>query len=189
MPIVAPVATLDAEYQRWARVALSAPKVFDQARVSVRRAASTEYKRGISAIYNLPQGRAAQDLSVIGTEAGFRVRGSKRTISLASYGWRPTRKGLAGRIIKGGRRTVIPRSFIAPAPGGGKVPFIREGEPRKMTKGRYAGKVRQPLAALHGPSIADAIKDQRVAGPMQERIWGRTRTELSRRLNQLARRR
>lgn len=187
MPIVAPVAALDAEAKRWAQIALEAPKAFDQARGSIRRAANTEYKRGVTAIYNLSQARAAQALSVTATDAGFLARGNNKTISLVSYGWRQTRKGLAGRIIKGGRRTVIPRSFINQALGGGLVSFIREGEKRKMTNGNYFGKLRQPLKALHGPSIADAIKDQRVAVPMRERILGRTRAELNRRLKQLTR--
>lgn len=189
MPIVAPVATLDAEYQRWAQIARSVPQAFAQARASVQRAAMTEYKRGITAIYQLTQQRAAQDLTVVNTAAGFIARASNRTISLLSYGWRQTRKGLSGRVIRRGQRSVIPRSFSGTGLGGGTVPFVREGEPRKMAKGRYAGKLRQPLRALHGPSIADAVKDTRVATPMRERIWSRTRNELSRRLAQIARKR
>ena len=189
MPIVAPVAQVAEEAKRWAQIARSAPAVFRQARVSVQRAAATEHKRGITAIYNLTQARVGQDLTVRPTEVGMIVSGSKRTISLLSYGWRPTRKGLAGRVIRGGKRSVIPRSFIANGLGGGAVPFIREGEPRTMSKGRYAGQKRQPLSALHGPSVADALADKRVVTPLRERIWARSRTELSRRLQQLTRRR
>lgn len=189
MPIVAPVAQIDAEARRWAQIARAAPQVFAQARVSVQRAATTEYKRGVTAIYNLSQQRAAQDLTVINTAAGFIARASNRTISLLSYGWRQTRRGLSGRVIRRGQRSVIPRAFVGTGLGGGTVPFVREGDPRRMSKGRYAGQIRQPLQALHGPSIADAVKDMRVAVPMRDRIWGRTRTELSRRLAQITRKR
>ena len=189
MPIVAPVAQVAEEARRWGQIARQSPQAFKQARVSMQRAAGTEHKRGITAIYNLTQSRVGQDLTVRPTEVGMIVSGSKRTISLLSYGWRPTRKGLAGRVIRGGKRSVIPRSFIANGLGGGTVPFIREGEPRTMGKGRYAGKKRQPLSALHGPSVADALADKRVVTPLRERIWARSRTELSRRLNQLTRKR
>ena len=189
MPIVAPVAQVAEEARRWGQIARQSPQAFKQARVSMQRAAGTEHKRGITAIYNLTQSRVGQDLTVRPTEVGMIVSGSKRTISLLSYGWRPTRKGLAGRVIRGGKRSVIPRSFIANGLGGGTVPFIREGDKREMKKGRYAGKTRQPLKALHGPSMADALARTDIAQDMRARIWGRSRTELSRRLKQLTRKR
>lgn len=189
MPIVAPEAQVAEEARRWGQIARQSPQAFRQARVSMQRAATTEHKRGIVAVYNLAQSRVGQDLTVRPTEVGMIVSGSKRTISLLSYGWRPTRKGLAGRVIRGGKRSVIPRSFIGTGLGGGTVPFIREGEPRVMGKGRYAGKKRQPLSALHGPSVADALADKRVVTPLRDRIWGRSRAELSRRLQQLTRKR
>lgn len=189
MPIVAPVAQVAEDARRWGQIARQSPTAFRQARVSMQRAAGTEHKRGITAIYNLTQSRVGQNLTVRPTEVGMIVSGSKRTISLLSYGWRPTRKGLAGRVIRGGKRSVIPRSFIGTGLGGGTVPFIREGEPRVMTKGRYAGQKRQPLSALHGPSVADALAKKEVITPLRERIWARSRTELSRRLQQLTRKR
>ena len=189
MPIVAPVAQVAEEARRWGRIARETPGAFRNARVSIQRAALTEHKRGITAIYNLSQSRIGQDISARNTDLGFIARESNRTISLLSYGWRPTRKGLAGRVIRGGKRSVIPRSFISPGLNGGKVPFIREGDKREMKKGRYAGKTRQPLKALHGPSMADALASTDIAQDMRERIWGRSRTELSRRLKQLTRKR
>ena len=161
MPIVAPVAQVAEDARRWGQIARQSPTAFRQARVSMQRAAGTEHKRGITAIYNLTQSRVGQNLTVRPTEVGMVVSGSNRTISLLSYGWRPTRKGLAGRVIRGGKRSVIPRSFAARGLGGGTVPFVREGDKREMKKGRYAGKTRQPLSALHGPSVADAQKKKR----------------------------
>jgi len=189
MPIVAPVAQIAEEAKRWAQISRLSPEAFKQARGSIRRAALTEHGRGITAIYNVGQGRAKQDITIRDTEAGMIVRASNKPITLLSYGWKPTRKGIAGRVLKKGGRATIPRSFVAKGLGGGTVPFIRDGEPRIMTAGRYAGKRRQPVRALYGPSVADAIVNPAVVTDLRERIWGRSRVELSRRLQQLTRRR
>ena len=167
------------------RSAVNAPKEFARARVDLRRAANTESSRQITAIYNLSQQRVKQDLTVRETEAGVIVSGPKRTISLLSYRFRPSTKGLRGKVLKAGKAVVIPGTFTGTGIGGGTVPFYRHGEPRKMTKGRYVGKVRQPLSALHGPSVADQLKDSRVNVPLRDRILARTGEQLRKRLSRI----
>lgn len=162
--------------------AKNAPKEFQRARVDLRRAANTESARQASAIYNLPQSRVKQDLTVRDTDAGVIVSGVKKTISFASYRFRPSPKGLRGKILKAGKSVEIKGAFIAPGIGGGSVPFFRNGPRRKMTAGRYVGKTRQPLTALHGPSVADQLTDTRVNVPLRERILARTGEQLRKRL-------
>lgn len=167
--------------------AKNAPVEFARVRESIRRAALTESKRQITAIYNLTQARVADHLSVNSTPTGITVKGQKRTITFASYGWKPGRKGLRGKILRKSPTTEFKGSFIAgglagDVPGVNRVSFFRSGEPRKMKAGRYIGKVREPLHGLHGPSIADALKDTRVSVPLRDRILGRASKELTRRL-------
>lgn len=188
MPLVASTAEIDALARRFARAALVTPAEFTRARKSIARGAGTEAKRAAVAIYNLSQSRVADDLRVIETLTGVIVSGKKKTISFLSYGFRPTRKGLAGRIFKKGKRSVFDGSFIGTGIGGGKVPFWRIGEKRIMKMGYNAGKRKQPLHSLHGPSVADMMGNPRVATPLRERIWERARRELTNRLNRLTRR-
>ena len=67
--------------------------------------------------------------------------------------------------IKGKKgETLYKGAFQGPRPGvmkrtwKGNV-FARQGEKRRMTKGRYAGQMRQPIVKLFGPSPAQAIQD------------------------------
>jgi len=79
--------------------------------------------------------------------------------------------GAAGVTVKMDKRikgkkgeSLIAGAFQGPRPGvmkrtwKGNV-FARQGDKRKMTKGRYAGKMRQPIVKLFGPSPAQAIED------------------------------
>ena len=167
------------------RSAVNAPKEFARARVDLRRAANTESSRQITAIFNLSQQRVKQDLTVRDTTAGVIVSGPKRTISLLSYRFRPSPKGLRGKVVKAGKSVQIPGAFIGTAIGGGTVPFYRHGTPRRMTKGRYVGQMRQPLKALHGPSVADQLKDTRVSIELRDRILARTGEQLRKRLSRI----
>lgn len=162
--------------------AKNAPREFQRARIDMSRAANTEAARQITAIYNLTQARVKEGLTVRQTAAGVVVAGARRTVTFTSYRFRKSAKGLRGKILKAGKQVTIPGAFIAPGIGGGSVAFFRNGAPREMQAGRYQGKVRQPLSALHGPSIADALKDTRNAAPLRERILARTGEQLRKRL-------
>ena len=76
---------------------------------------------------------------------------------LQEFGARQTKAGVTYQISpQGGRRTVV-GAFMGPKPGvlaprlyGGV--WKRQGEARKMTKGRHQGRVRQPIVKLYGLS-------------------------------------
>lgn len=188
MPIVARTDGIDELSKRFTRAAIACPREFVRARQSIVRAAGTEQRRSATATYNLPQSRIGDDMRVKDTDVGFVVVGYKRPISFASYKFTRTNKGLAGRIVKKGKRSLFKGGFYARGLGGGNVPFVRTGEKRRMTAGRYVGQSKQPLKALYGPSVADIFKDTRVAGPMRTRIWERARREMTTRLARLTKR-
>jgi hypothetical protein len=70
-------------------------------------------------------------------------------MSLKEFSPRQRRDGVSAKPW--GRRVVFKHAFIS-EPMGGHV-FIREGEKRIMTKGRYVGQLRQPVRKLWGPAI------------------------------------
>jgi len=187
MPIVASTKEIEDLGRAFARAAQTTPIEFVRARKSIARAAGTEARRAAAAEYNVSQRRIGQDMTVSETALGVLVTGQKRTITFVSYGFKPTRKGLAGKIRKKGKRSVWNGSFIAIGLNGNRVSFWRHGAPRVMTAGRYEGQRKQPLQALHGPSVSDMMRDTRVAKPMRERIWERARKELSTRLTRITR--
>jgi hypothetical protein len=88
--------------------------------------------------------------------AEITLRPSKR-IPLRDFGARQGARGVSYRISKEGKRGFVDGAFQGPKPGAikaswkGRV-FKREGAKVKMSKGRYAGKMRQPLVQLFGPS-------------------------------------
>jgi len=71
-------------------------------------------------------------------------------VSLRQFGARQTKKGVSYRIGKTGKRGFVPSAFIVESLHG--QVFKRVGAKRAMTKGRYIGKIRQPIQKLWGPS-------------------------------------
>lgn len=171
--------------RRFALATLEAPKEFDRAKQTLRKQARTESKEAVAVVYNLPVGRAAKGIKSETTPAGVRVIADNKPITLISYRFRQLRSGLKGRVFASGSETSIKSGFINPGLGGARITFRREGEKRIQKAGRYAGKVRQPIRALYGPSIADAAKNPKVSAEMRERIFGRADVELRRRLLRL----
>ncbi len=167
--------------KRFDSASKQSPVEFKRLRESARRAAGTESRRAATAVYNLPQARIAQDQSVTGTTLGFVIRGQRKPISSLSYRVRVVKGGLRLRVLKGGKTTTFAPGFLDRGKG---RPFYRKpGEAKQMQGGR----MRQPVHFLAGPSVADAMKDTRVKGPMQERIWGRVRKEFTTRISRLTR--
>ncbi len=167
--------------------AKNAPVAFEQVKGSMRRFASTEAKRQVSAIYNLTQERVVKHgLDVRKSDAGVIVAGDDEPVSFNAYGWKEAKRGARGRIIRAKSAETIPGSFVAIGNSNNQHVFKRKNEPPlKMTRGRYIGKKRTPLRAFFGPSIGDALEDTRVSNPLREKILGRAGKELRRRLTRL----
>lgn len=177
---------IDELRKRFQDAARESPKEIKRLIVSTQRAAGTESRRAAVAIYNITQSRLAEDQVVIPTDKGVIVRGQKKPISSLSYKVKQHGKGLRLRVLKKGKTTTFEPGFLERGKG---LPFYRtKGEAKRvMAKGRYAGKMRQPVHFLAGPSAADMMKDTRVSVPMKERIWGRVRKEFSSRIDRLTR--
>lgn len=83
-------------------------------------------------------------------------------VSLREFGARQTARGVSYRIGKSGKRGFIASAFQGPKPGmmftkyEGTV-FKRIGAKKKMTKGSYIGKLRQPITKIWGPSTWGAF--------------------------------
>ena len=103
-------------------------------------------------------------------EALIRIRSGP--IPLLAFGARQKATGVSirspipvatGAVERGrGEKGFIPHAFIARMPQGHQGVFIRQGPKRRMRSGRYAGKMRQPIRELFGPSILEIAEwDQR----------------------------
>lgn len=175
--------------------AKDAPKEFARARENIRRAANTETKRQVTAIYNLSQTRVAKDVSASPTPSGVMVRAGNRPINFIDFGFRATRKGVRGKIRKAGPVKTWGKSFIAKGLAGNrssvnKLVFYRTGKPKKRNDlGVNAGKFKEPIEALWSASTADMMKSNLVGAPLRQKILGRAGKELSARLARLGGRR
>lgn len=89
------------------------------------------------------------------------VQKDSTRIPLKEFRPRQNKTGTSYKIAKGGKRGFIPGAFMGPKPGAqfarfgrGHVFTRRPNEPKvRATKGRYAGKMRQKIYKLYGPSM------------------------------------
>lgn len=143
---------------------------------AVRRAGVTvraRQARAIGKIVNVKIGKIKDALRVVKKPTAadprivFEVKGLG--ISLIEFSARQGKRGaVTVRVLrKGGRKVVhappgMGAPFIARGYGGNRQVFVRiKGRKKRMTQGRYAGKMREPLAKLYGPDIySQYIKDE-----------------------------
>lgn len=137
-------------------------------------------------------------LSVLGkaspTKKGLVVRLSMTgRMSLRHFKPRQTATGVSYKISKSKGQTFVKSAFMGPRPGAVKISwkgnvFKRIGDKRKMRKGRYAGKIREPITKLNAASpwgvyIAKNFEpkqvrriNERLQKEMEERIRFRVAT-------------
>jgi len=89
-----------------------------------------------------------------GKNAVFRIKAAAPALSLKEMDPKALKAG-GVRAFAWGKRIVYPHAFILPQLGGHV--FVRAGNQRVMVKGKYAGKVRQPLSKRWGPTIANEM--------------------------------
>ena len=131
---------------------------------TLQRRLKTETRRDIQRQYQIPAGRLAQDLSVVATTTGTKIAGYFRGMGLRNFGARVSkRQGVTASIFRG-KRTAFPHAFQAPLLGGSASSNLqivrRQGEKRRMTKGRYAGQMRQPIVVQYGPTAAQMLRKE-----------------------------
>lgn len=111
---------------------------------------------------------------------------SKR-LSLKEYRAKQTRSGVSYTGYKGAKRKTLPGAFMGPKPGtialrlGGHV-FTRQGQKQVMSKGRYAGKMRQPIVKRFGPSPFDTTQKHEIPVKLVQLGKARLLLELNKRV-------
>lgn len=163
-----------------------APKAFKLALNASRRIAKKDSATQSAKVYNVAEKRIEQDLTakaIQGYEFSIIGRKRKRGPSLVSYGATKSARGLAVTVIKGRGQKVVRAAFIANGAGGtNRLAFIRAGKKRVMKSGRYEGRIRQPIKALYGPSVADMLTNNEVYNPIHARFIGIVSDELTKRI-------
>lgn len=143
---------------------------------STIRGSKTEAKRAIASRYNISQKRIAKDLRITKVKISdleFTVEGDRQPPTLASFSGTSERKtGVGARLLKKGGRKLYRGAWLGQGLAGERLGGprlalrrIKGKAKRRTTKGRYAGTgiLRQPIAALYGPSIGAMLEhDQTV---------------------------
>lgn len=169
-----------------------APKAFKLALNASRRIAKKDAAQQSANVYNVAEKRIEQDLTakpIEGYEFKIIGRKRKRGPSLVAYGATKDARGLAVTVIKGRGRKIIRAAFIAKGAGGSNVlAFQRSGKKRIMKAGRYKGKLRQPIKAKYGPSVADMLTNNEVYNPIHARFIGIVSEDLTKRISRAIKR-
>jgi hypothetical protein len=168
-----------------------APKAFKLALNASRRVAKKDSAVQSAKVYNVGEKRIEKDLKlkpIDGFEFVIIGQKGRRPPSLLQYGAEQNAQGLVVSVIKSRGRRLIKSGFIATSPNGNRLPFIRFGPKRIMKKGRYEGKLRQPLFALYGPSVADMLINNEVYNPIHDRFIGLVSEELTKRISRAIKR-
>jgi hypothetical protein len=108
------------------------------------------------------------------------LRPSSR-MSLKEFGARQTKAGVSYKISKGGKRATAQSAFIQPAMG--SHVFKRIGAKVKMGTGSYAGKMRQRVKRLEGPSPWGVFVKNKMSPAQVKDIEAELKKQIERRIN------
>jgi hypothetical protein len=161
------------------------PKIQQRAIGTLRRRLPVQARRDIQAEYALTAARINKDLGIGVIAGGLRLTGYFRGIGLRNFAARQTKPGVTASVFRG-QRSLREGTFMAPLLGGNVQVVRREGEPRLMTKGRYAGKRRQPLVVEYGPSVAQMLRKGRRPERLVDFARGVLASEVDRQFASLA---
>ena len=107
---------------------------------------------------------------------------------LQDFGAKQHGSGVSYRISKTGGRKTVKGAFMGPKPGVlapwlyGGVYKRTGGAKTKARKGRYAGKMREPIIKLNGVSVYAAYKKNNLTGPQIKTINAELAKEMDRRI-------
>lgn len=91
--------------------------------------------------------------------------GKDKRIPLKEFGARQSKKGVTYKISKRGGKKTLLGGFIVRSLGGHV--FVRVGEKVEASKGRYKGKMRQPIVKKYGPSVWGYFANRAVKDKVQ----------------------
>lgn len=116
-----------------------------------------------------------------------RLKKTKR-LGLRHFGAKQDRKGVTYKIGKKGGRKRVNGAFQGPKPGVIKMSwkgnvFIRRGAAVMASKGRYRGKMRQPIVQLNGVSAYGAYVKNNLTAPQVAAVFEQLVYQIERRIN------
>lgn len=139
--------------------------------------ARTTASRSVREKYNITARRLNQGLFTIQGNRRATASNKRAILEATSPRSRPglqhfaarelRRGGISYQILKSEPRKRLRSAFMATMPNGGTGVFMRYGEKRIMTKGRYVGKKRQPIWRRAGPSITEMFNQAGVNPAIQ----------------------
>ncbi len=168
----------DALVARFEAAGKDARKELGRALVSSQRAAKAEFTRATRLVYNVKVASFQANLNVTEKDEArlsYKVIGSNKGITVASFGARQTKRGLTFQTRKDGGKKLIKSGFFPSSGNKSAVPFKRDGEKRL------------PISAVYGPSVADMINSQLVQRPALDKTKERLNAEIEKRINRIVR--
>jgi len=125
-----------------------------QARLAsfLQRRLPPEAKRDIGAQYNLSASRISQGLDAKSKPNGVALTGYGRGVNLAEFNAKQNATGLTAVVERNKPPRQIPHGFIATAPNGKRLAFIRD-----LVAGKRAGRL--PMRGLFGASVAEMLRN------------------------------
>jgi hypothetical protein len=99
-------------------------------------------------------------------------------LPLKHFAARQTKKGVTYTMQ--GKRKLVASAFIVDSIGGHV--FARHGAKIAMSKGRYIGKMKQPIKKLYGPSPLVAALKNKIRRPLQKEANAELRKQIERRI-------
>lgn len=175
------------EFSKYAR---NIDKATSSALNKVAKQGSTEAKRAITDEYTVKR----KDIRLFVRRASrnylrseIHATSNKKGLSLTKFKARQLRKGVKVSVRKG-KTDLLSGAFIQTMASGHKGVFYREGDKRVMSKGRYAGKSRQPIVERFGPSTPQLFQGRRVRNRVVRRIEVQFEKILSNEINYYAKR-
>lgn len=153
------------ELARLRRIGVDGDQALRRATGTLLRRLPVEARRDIQQQYNLSTRRINFDLRARRAgESAIDLVGRRRKIGLIQYGarWDRRSSGATVAIERGAGRSAWDSggAYIAVGVSGNKHVFGRFGAKRRMQRGRYEGRMRQPISVQHFGSIADFLIDE-----------------------------
>ena len=175
------------QLERIARELAAYPKaqavIVSRAINKVATAARTQINREVRKNLNIKARDLNKSIAIVKANtarpiAQIKIRG--RRVPLVQFSASQTRRGVSYRISPTAGRKSIRSAFIATMPSGHEGVWTRLQEKRTMKRGRYAGKMKQPIVEKFGPSVpavvgnistlAAATLDARIAEQLEREI-------------------
>lgn len=128
---------------------------------NVARRLPVEARRDMQTEVNLAAARISDGLSVTRDSDSITLTGSSRGIGLVNVPYKASKdSGVTANAYVQAPPVLLPHAFVAAGASGNKQVFQRINGAAKVrvASGKYAGQLRQPIAAKYAPSVASQLR-------------------------------